>query len=84
MDIGKRDIDSNEIIRFLLEKEFYFVEKQINSWIRYKIIYEISSKYDLVIVVKQDEKILKVVSSYKTNRKLKELWKKKFKSLMTK
>lgn len=78
----KRDIKREQIIEFLTEKEFYFVEKQINSWIRYKIVYELSSKYDLVIVVKEEAKALKVISAYKTNKKLKEKWKKMSKSLM--
>jgi hypothetical protein len=73
---GKRDISKMEIINLLLKKSFYFVEKQINFWTRYKIVYELSNKYDLIIVVKEEPKILKVVSSYKTNRKLKEKWKK--------
>ena len=83
LEKGKREINKEEIVEFLLQREFYFVEKQINSWTRYKIVYELSSKYDLVIVVKEEkQKILKVVSAYKTNRKLKEKWKKMSKSLM--
>ena len=80
----ERNISEEEIIKFLTSKEFYFVEKQINDWIRYKIVYELSRKYDLIIVVKEDNKVLKVVSTYKTNKKLKEKWKKSLKSLMMK
>lgn len=82
---GKRDISVVEIKDYLLNKNFYFVEKQVNGWVRYKLVYEISNKYDLVIVVKEEiRKILKVVSAYKTNKKLKEKWKKISKSLMMK
>lgn len=84
---GKRDISEQDIIDYILNKDFYFVEKQINGWVRYKIVYEISNKYDLVIIVKEEReirKILKVVSAYKTNKKLKEKWKKLSKSLMMK
>jgi len=81
---SEREISPGEIIKYLLEKEFYFVEKQINSWIRYKLIYEISHKYDLVIIVKEEQKILKVVSAYKTNKKIKEKWKKSLKHHMMK
>ena len=51
---GKRDIGEKYIKEALFDKEFYFVEKQINSWIRYKLVFELSSKYDLVIVVKEE------------------------------
>jgi hypothetical protein len=80
----ERDISVKEIIKFLISKEFYFVERQINSWTRYKIVYELSRKYDLVIIIKEEQKVLKVVSVYKTNKKLKEKWKKSLRSLMTK
>ncbi len=85
---GKRDIPEDKIKNFIFNEKFYFVEKQINGWIRFKIVYEISNRYDLIIVVKEDinndGKILKVVSAYKTNKKLKEKWKKISKSLMMK
>ena len=83
-ETGERDITEEKIIEYLTSREFYFVEKQINSWIRYKIVYELSHKYYLIIVVKEEGKVLKVVSAYKTNKKLKEKWKKDLKSLMTK
>jgi|WetSurMetagenome_2_1015567.scaffolds.fasta_scaffold1034938_2 hypothetical protein len=76
---GKRDIGEEEIKNFLLSHDFYFVEKQINSWTRYKIIYKLSVRYDLVVVVKEEQKVLKVASAYKTNKKLKEQWKKTLK-----
>lgn len=82
---GKRDISEADIKRFIINENFYFVEKQVNSWIRYKIVYEISNRYDLVLIIKEeDRKILKVVSAYKTNKKLKEKWKKISKSFMKK
>ena len=63
---GKRDIPEDKIKNFIFNEKFYFVEKQINGWIRFKIVYEISNRYDLIIVVKEDinndGKILKVVS----------------------
>ena len=84
LSCGRRDIGEVEIKEVLSKKEFYFVEKQINSWIRYKLVFELSSKYDLVIIVKEEQKILKVVSAYKTNKKIKEKWKKISKSFTTK
>ena len=82
---GKREISVNEILNFLFEKRCYFVEKQINSWIRYKMVYELSNKYDLVIVVKEEKaKILKVVSAYKSDKRVKEKWKKISESRMMK
>jgi hypothetical protein len=80
----KRDISVGRISEFLFKRGFYFVEKQINTWVRYKIVYELSRRYDLVIVVKDEGKILKAVSCYKTNRKLKEKWKRISRSRMTK
>ncbi len=82
---GKRDIKPEEIKEYLGNRDFYFVEKQLNSWTRYKVIYELSKRYDLIIVVKPEEpNILKVVSAYKSNKKLKEKWKKMLKSRMMK
>ena len=81
---GKRDINKEEIVNCLLKKEFYFVEKQINFWVRYKVVYELSHKYDLIIIVKEEQKVLKVISAYKTNKKLKEKWKKSSRYLMMK
>ena len=49
---GKRDIKPGLIKEFLVKKDFYLYEKQTReNEIRYKLIYELSRKYDLVIVV---------------------------------
>jgi hypothetical protein len=65
----------------LLKKKFYFVEKQLkDKEIRYKIVYELSRKYDFVIVVIEEKpKYLKVITSYKTSKKVKDKWKKESK-----
>ncbi len=82
---GKRDLSQEQIREYLIEKEPHFVEKQIiEDEIRYKIVYKLSSKYDLVIVVTEVPQALKVITAYKTSKKVKETWNKKSKLAMRK
>lgn len=59
-----------------MEKDFYFAEKQVeNGEIRYKIAFELSSKYDLIAVITEEiPKSLKVITAYKTSKKIKKKW----------
>jgi hypothetical protein len=67
---GKRDIDPNLIKDKIITKEYYLVEKQLkNGEIRYKFVYRLSNKYDIVIVVtEKPPKTLKVITAYRTSR----------------
>ena len=75
---GKREINEEEIKHALLAKDFYFAEKQLKEGEeRYKLVYRLSNKYDLVIVVVEEQpQTLKVVTAYKTSKKVKEKWQK--------
>lgn len=82
---GKRDVKSEDIIEFIASKEPYFAEKQkVSEEIRYKIAYKLSSRYDLVAVVIEVPQGLKVITAYKSSKKVKESWQKKAKSVTKK
>jgi len=62
--------------------EPYYAEKQVvplkeKEETRYKLIYKISSRYSLIIIVVYEEKILKVVNVIKTSKAAEKLWRKK-------
>lgn len=43
---------------------------------RYKLIYKISSRYSLIIIVVYDENVLKVINVIKTSKGAEKLWRK--------
>lgn len=76
-----RNIDESLLINTLFSRELYYVREQIRMYLgvkenRYKLIFKISSRYSLIIIVKFDEKVLKVLNVIKTSKKA-EKWKKK-------
>jgi hypothetical protein len=80
-----RDISEILIIEVLVSGKIYFAEKQIiRGEVRYKLASELSRKYDLVIVVTESEKCLKVITSYKTSKKVRTKWQKQAKLAMKK
>lgn len=83
---GKRDLKPEFLKEKILTNDFYFAEKQIkDNEIRYKLIYELSNKYDLVVAVTEKiPKSLKVITSYKTSRKVKKKWQRDSKLAMKK
>ena len=82
----KRDISPEIIKEYLLSKKPNIVEIQLNEEEkRYKSIYKMSSKYDLITVVAEKQpKSLKVITSYKSSKRIKKLWQKKAKLAMKK
>lgn len=60
---------------YYAEKQEIFSEGKRET--RYKLIYKISSRYSLIIIVIYEEKILKVVNVIKTSKSAEKLWRKK-------
>lgn len=81
---GKRDLKPELIKENILKKDCYFVEKQIkDEEVRYKIIFKLSNKYDLIIVITEEiPKSLKVITAYKTSKRIKQKWQKDSKLAM--
>ena len=73
-----RGIERSLVIDTLTKgKELYYAEKQDLPEIRYKLIYKISSRYSLIIIVIYEEKVLKVINVIKTSKSAEKLWRKK-------
>ena len=76
--MGERNIDENLLITTLFSDELYYAEKQRalfkgKSEIRWKLIFKISSRYSLIIIVLFGQKILKVLNVIKTSKEV-ERW----------
>ncbi len=77
----QRNIEETLLISTLFSKSLYYIGEQTKSYkgtseIRYKLIFEISSRYSLIIIVAFYQKALKVVNVIKTSKRLDKLWKK--------
>ena len=77
-----RGIEKSLVIETLTSNnDLYYAEKQIvplkGEETRYKLIYKISSRYSLIIIVIYEEKILKVINVIKTSKSAEKLWRKK-------
>jgi hypothetical protein len=78
-----RGVEEKEVIETLKQnKNLYFAQKQEAPFrnlkeIRYKLIYKISSRYSLIIIVVYEERVLKVVNVIKTSKTAEKLWRKK-------
>jgi hypothetical protein len=76
----QRNIEESLMISTLFSKSLCGVEEQQKNYRgkaekRYKLIFLISSKYHLVIIVIFYPKVLKVINCYKTSKRLEKLWK---------
>ena len=60
---------------YYAEKQEVFLKEKKET--RHKLIYKISSKYSLIIIVVYEERILKVVNVIKTSKSAEKLWRKK-------
>ncbi len=79
--MSQRNIEESLIISTLFSKNLHYAEEQLKKHKgtaekRYKLIFPISSKYNLIIIVAFYQKVLKVVNVIKTSKKLEKLWKK--------
>ena len=77
----ERNIDKELVIRNISFNVPYYAEQQkVNikeEEKRYKLIYKISSRYSLIVIVVYEEKILKVINVIKTSKSAEKLWRKK-------
>ena len=76
----QRNIEESLIISTLFSKSLCYVEEQSKDYKgtiekRHKLIFPISSKYFLIIIVAFYPKVLKVVNVIKTSKRLNQLWK---------
>ncbi len=80
--LEERLIDKSIVINNLLNGIPYFAEEQViflkgERENRYKLIYKISSRYSLIIIIVYEEKVLKVINIIKTSKGAEKLWRKK-------
>lgn len=83
MKMQDRGIEKSSVIEALTTNNIpYYAEKQNvpvkeGEEVRYKIVYKISSRYSLIIIVVYEEKVLKVINVIKTSKSAEKLWRKK-------
>jgi predicted nucleic-acid-binding protein len=80
--MNERRIDEETVISTLLSDNLFYVEIQKRPFKdaiedRYKLIYKLSSRYSLIIVVAYHEKVLKVINVIKTSKDMEKKWRKK-------
>ena len=80
----ERSIEESLLISTLFSKDLYYVKEQLKTFMgklekRHKLIFKISSKYSLIIIVVFHTKILKVVNIIKTSKGVEKKWQKNVK-----
>jgi len=81
--IKERNVEEAIVISTLFSKNnLYYVEEQLKPYRRkiekrHKLIFKISSKYSLIIVIAFYPKVLKVVNVIKTSKGVEKQWRKK-------
>ena len=78
----QRDISREIVISSITSNVLSFVELQKRPFQggieeRYQLVYRISSRYFLLIVVVYDERVLKVINVIKTSKDMEKIWRKK-------
>lgn len=79
---NQRNISEKEVLHCIKEsKKLYFAKKQEHYYLglleeRYKLVYKISSKYSLIIIISYYPKSLKIINTIKTSKKVFEKWEK--------
>lgn len=78
----ERNISESLLISTLFSNSLFYVKKQMklfegNMEKRYKLIFKISSKYSLIIIIAFYPKVLKVINVIKTSKKVEKEWQKK-------
>jgi len=79
--LAERNIEETLLITTLFSKSLYYVKEQMKTFLgkpekRYKLIFRISSKYSLIIVVVFHQKVLKVINVIKTSKGVEKQWQK--------
>ena len=80
--MGERQIDRETIISALFSNNLFFVEIQKKQYLgnleeRHKLIFKLSSRYSLIIIVLYCERVLKVINVIKTSKDMEKKWRKK-------
>lgn len=80
--MAERGIDEELAINTLFCEECFGVEEQNKTFQgetekRYKLMFRISTKCCLIVIVRYDEKVLKVINVIKTSKELEKKWRKK-------
>ena len=79
----ERQISEETVISTLLSNQELFyvnIEKKTFGGVfedRYKLIYKISSRYSLIIIIAYYESVLKVINVIKTSKDIEKKWRKK-------
>ena len=80
--IGQRNIEKEIVLSTLKSKDLFYTEVQKRPFRgiieeRFKLVYRLSSRYSLIIIVAYYQKILKVINVIKTSKEFKLQWRKK-------
>jgi len=80
--MAQRQIDKDIVISTLMSNTLFYVEiqkKPLKDTIeeRYKLIYKLSARYSLIIIVAYYERVLKVINVIKTSKDMEKKWRKK-------
>jgi hypothetical protein len=78
----ERNVEETLLTTTLFSGNLYYVEEQLKTFMgkpekRYKLVFKISSKYSLIIIVTFYLKILKVINVIKTSKGAEKIWRKK-------
>ena len=79
--MGDRGINQDLVTDLIIEGEPYYVKKQKRNFqnkeeTRYKLVYRVSSKYSIILIISYNERILNVINVIKTSKKAEKLWRK--------
>jgi len=80
--MAERGIDEELVISTLFCEGCFYCEEQDKPFQgkiekRHKLMFRISTKYCLIVIVRYDEKVLKVINVIKTSKDLEKKWRKK-------
>lgn len=81
--MAKRGIMKEEVLSVLMSgKDLYYAKMQDRHFHedierRHKLIYKVSSRYSLIVIIAYYEKILKVINVIKTSKGAEKQWRKK-------
>jgi len=79
----ERNIEEELLISTLFSNSLYYIEEQEKTFNkipekRHKLVFKISSKYSLIIIVAFYPKDLKIINVIKTSKGAEKQWRKKF------
>jgi len=82
MRMEERNVEETLLITTLFSGGLYYAEKQTKMFKgkpeeRYKLVFKISSRYSLIIIIAFYPKVLKVINVIKTSKGAEKTWRKK-------